>query len=153
MPVFSSGISPSPGAGCSQDESVLNGSEVRTNLILSFRDFFGQGRRTDTGTDMVPLEPPPAPKPTPQVPPGGSVEYHLLPAGGCLFRYADAAISASENTKASPSGIAVSWYGIRGSRVVHGGSSRILQNWVACALCIVSPSAEVGTVKYLLVRS
>ena len=29
---------------------------------------------------MVPLEPPAAPKPTPQVPPGGSAEYHLLPA-------------------------------------------------------------------------
>ena len=62
---------------------------------------------------MVPLEPPAAPKPTPQVPPGGSVEYRLLPAGGCLFRHGFSAIWASENTKAPPSGIAISlaWHG------------------------------------------
>ena len=68
--------------------AVLNGSEVRDDLLLSFLDFFWQGRRTDPATDMVPLGPPADPKPTPQVPPGGSAEYHLLPAGGCLFRHA-----------------------------------------------------------------
>ena len=67
--------------------AVLNGSEVRDDLILSFRAGFWQGRRADLRTDIVPLGPPDAPKPTPQVPPGGSEEYHLLPSWRVPFRH------------------------------------------------------------------
>ena len=119
----------------------------------AFGPGFGRGAVQTWGPILSRWDPRPPPNLHHKSRRAGLQNITCFPAGGCLFDIADVAIFALPSVKKQGRRPDVSWYGIRGSPIVHEGSSRIIQKWVC--RCVIHRIAFGWsyTVKYLPVRS